>query len=32
VNAQVFAAFYQGVVDALGAWLDGTPIRLVNAR
>ncbi|ODS94862.1 MAG: hypothetical protein ABS56_17160 [Lautropia sp. SCN 69-89] len=32
VNAQVFAAFYQGVVDALAAWLDGAPIRLVNAR
>jgi phosphoglycerate dehydrogenase-like enzyme len=32
VNAQVFSAFHHGIVEALAAWLDGAPIRLVNAR
>lgn len=32
VNAQVFAAFHRGIVEALAAWLDGAPIRVVNAR
>ena len=32
VNAQVFAAFHRGMVEAVGAWLDGAPIRVVNAR
>lgn len=32
VNAQVFATFYQGIVDALAAWLAGAPIRVLNAR
>lgn len=32
VNAQVFAAFFGGIVDALAAWLDGAPIRVINAR
>jgi D-3-phosphoglycerate dehydrogenase len=31
VNAKVFAAFHQGIVEALGAWLDGAPIRVMNA-
>ncbi len=31
VNAQVFAAFHRGIVEALVAWLDGAPIRVVNA-
>jgi phosphoglycerate dehydrogenase-like enzyme len=31
VNEKVFAAFRQGLVDALNGWLDGKPIRLVNA-
>ena len=32
VNAQVFAAFFGGIVDALAGWLDGAPIRVINAR
>lgn len=32
VNDKVFAAFRQGMADALLAWLDGEPIRLVNAE
>lgn len=32
VNEQVFAAFHRGIVEALAAWLDGAPIRVVNAR
>jgi phosphoglycerate dehydrogenase-like enzyme len=32
VNDKVFAAFRQGLADALLAWLDGAPIRLVNAE
>jgi len=31
VNERVFTAFRQGMADALLAWLDGAPIRLVNA-
>lgn len=31
VNAKVFAAFHQGTVDALDAWLNGAPIRVMNA-
>jgi len=31
-NDKIFAAFRQGIVDALAAWLDGAPIRVVNEQ
>lgn len=31
VNDKVFAAFSQGAAQALNGWLDGAPIRVVNA-